>query len=429
MSDLQDILLAENISDHSFLVYNAEQFKWVNKSLEELIFVGATDLSSGKSGLVPAPGVSQSDLFLRGDGTWAAPEADHIVLTLDNLNKENHDDLIAEATESFNNISGDIVIIRDSLGNDKWQYTVYVYDDESWHALSSDYNAENVYFTEDLITTSAIGNISLTDGQATIAAAGKNLKEVFDTIFVKEKIPQITQPSLTLTFAQGKAYEVGSIITPSYSATFRPGNYEFGPETGVTVTSWEVKDSINNESTQPAASLGNILITDDLNYYITVTAHHGAGLIPQTNLKNKYSEGQIVAGSVTEVTKQMLGYRSGFYGTSTEKKDNLTSEDIRILHSSKRALVPGDVINVNIPIGSYRVMFAYPASLPEVTSIVDMNGLYSQILNSFTQTEVLVNGANDYEAINYRVYYMDFANAYNASNIFIFTIGEEEAED
>jgi hypothetical protein len=42
--------------------------------------------------------------------------------------------------------------------------------------MDGNYNAENVYFDEDLITTSAVGNITLTNGSATIAAAGKNLK-------------------------------------------------------------------------------------------------------------------------------------------------------------------------------------------------------------------------------------------------------------
>jgi len=45
---------------------------------------------------------------------------------------------------------------------------------------------EKVIFSEDLTTTSAIGNIKLTNGQATIPAAGKNLVEVWNTIFVKE---------------------------------------------------------------------------------------------------------------------------------------------------------------------------------------------------------------------------------------------------
>ena len=82
-------------------------------------------------------------------------------------------------------ISGDIVIIKDLIDNDKWQYTAYVYNDGLWSAMDGNYDASNVYFSEDLTTTTAIGNITLTDGQATIAAAGKNLKEVFETIFVK----------------------------------------------------------------------------------------------------------------------------------------------------------------------------------------------------------------------------------------------------
>nr|DAP41131.1 MAG TPA: hypothetical protein [Caudoviricetes sp.] len=58
--------------------------------------------------------------------------------------------------------------------------------------MDGNYNAENVYFDEDLMTTSAIGNITLSNGQATIPAVGKNLKEVFQTIFVKESNPTIT---------------------------------------------------------------------------------------------------------------------------------------------------------------------------------------------------------------------------------------------
>ena len=49
--------------------------------------------------------------------------------------------------------------------------------------MDGNYNAENVYFDEDLMTTTAVGVIKLTNGQATIPAAGKNLKEVFNTIF------------------------------------------------------------------------------------------------------------------------------------------------------------------------------------------------------------------------------------------------------
>lgn len=426
LSDLKDVLISEDIIDNSFLTYDSKNSKWINKTLEDLIFIGGTDLSAGKAGLVPAPEANQTDLFLKADGTWSAPEINHIILTLHNVSKRDHSEILEETTESLNNISGDIVIIKDALNENKWQYTAYVYDEHEWHAMDGNYNAENVYFTEDLITTSAIGNIELTNGQAIIPTAGKNLKEIFNTIFVQEKNPIIKQPSLSVISAQGKGYEVGNKITTSYSATFNPGSYEFGPATGVTVDEWIISDTNGNSASSAAASLGEILITDNLQYSITVTAKHGAGSIPQTNLKNTYSEGQIQSGEIVKTISSMYGYRNGFYGTATEKKEIMDSADIRKLSASNRALMEKETINVNIPIGAYRVIFAYPANLPPLTSIVDVNGLYSQILNSFTQDEVLVFGANDYNAIPYRVYYMDFANAYNESNIFIFTIGEEE---
>jgi hypothetical protein len=58
--------------------------------------------------------------------------------------------------------------------------------------MDGNYDASNVYFSEDLMTTTAIGNIKLTGGQAIIPAAGKNLKELFESIYVKEENPKTT---------------------------------------------------------------------------------------------------------------------------------------------------------------------------------------------------------------------------------------------
>jgi hypothetical protein len=60
-----------------------------------------------------------------------------------------------------------------------------------WQAMDGNYNAENVYFSEDLITTVNVGNIELSGGKAIIPSSGKNLKEVFEAIFVKEETPEI----------------------------------------------------------------------------------------------------------------------------------------------------------------------------------------------------------------------------------------------
>lgn len=64
-------MLLSELSSDALLVYDHRAAAWVNKALEELIFVGATTNSSGQAGLVPAPGLGETDLFLRSDGSWA----------------------------------------------------------------------------------------------------------------------------------------------------------------------------------------------------------------------------------------------------------------------------------------------------------------------------------------------------------------------
>ena len=182
LSDLKDVLISKNLNANSVLVYDTSAVAWVNKPLEDLIFVGATATSKGLVGLVPAPKAGQTGLFLRSDGTWANPNvlsSNHFVLTIKNEDHSAHNDLIAQAVENVDTASGDIIIIKDLIANDKWQYTAYVCDGTSWRAMDGNYNAENVYFDEDLITTTEIGNITLTNGSAVIASAGKNLKQVF----------------------------------------------------------------------------------------------------------------------------------------------------------------------------------------------------------------------------------------------------------
>lgn len=291
--------------------------------------------------------------------------------------------------------------------------------------MDGNYNAENVYFSEDLITTTEVGNITLTNGQATISAAGKNLKEVFNTIFVKESNPVVTPPSVSLKFTNAKEYEVGSNVRPSYEATFDSGKYQYNDSTGVVVTSWEVTDSNGNTSTAAKGNFDLFQVTDDTDYSITAVANYGDGNIPVTNLGNSYTDGQIKASYASAIKGGLVGYRKTFFGT-LENKDELTSATIRTLNSTTAASKNGDALVVNIPVGAYRVVFAYPASLNDLDSVTDTNGLYAEILSGFTMINLDVNGSNGYEAKPYKVYYIDYANANNDANTYTFTIAAEE---
>lgn len=318
--------------------------------------------------------------------------------------------------------TGDLAIVKRAIAGDKFQYTGYAYNGSEWAAMDGNYNAENVYFAKDLITTSAVGNITLTNGQATIAAEGKNLKQVFETIFVKEKNPTVTQPSVSVSLSGAGAKEVGTKVTPSYNATFNKGSYEYGPDTGLTAT-WAVKDSRNEEGTAAAGSFSELEVGDNTNYAVTATATYGAGAAPLTNIGNPYAAGAIVAGSKKGTSSAITGYRNSFYGTLTEMPEALSSATIRGLSGKANSKwTNGKTFTISIPVGAKAVIFAYPATLRDVTSVKDVNGLSAEVKSAFVKSTLSVEGANAYAGADYKVYVSEFAEAVQKANTYNVTI-------
>ena len=347
-----------------------------------------------------------------GDGikTWAQ---------LDYLNGEEAKTFQVSSLDEITDTElavGDTAIVKTAIytdaeneANNKYSYTGYVYNGSAWAAMDGNYSADNVYFEDDMLVTKEIGYITLTNGQGTIPSKGKNLSEVFEAMFVKEQNPTTTQPSVNLTFSQAGAYEVGSVVSPSYSATFNAGSYTYGPETGVTVTSWEISDTAGNTASTASGSFADVTVTDTTNYKITAKANHTEGAIPLTNKKNEYAAGQIAAGNKSKVSSAITGYRSFFYGvldtSSTEAP--LTSEIVRGLtnggayNASKTFTLNGSAI-------AKRIVIAIPsnstrAGLKEVILTSAMN---TPVTDSYVKTTsaVQVEGVNGATAIDYNVY-------------------------
>lgn len=319
---------------------------------------------------------------------------------------------------------GDIAIVKTAIyidptneANSKYSYTGYVYNGTVWTAMDGNYNAENVYFDEDMMVTKEVGYITLSNGQGTIPSNGKNLKEVFEAIWVKEQNPTKTDPSVNVTLTGAGSYEVGTIVTGvRYDATFEDGKYSYGPEpTGATVTAWSVINSIGTGSyTTASGDLADITVADDTNFAVIVRATHTDGDIPVTNKGNPCTDAskQIKAGTKIKTSSAITGYRSFFYGVlnTSSAEAPLTSKIIReqltnggAYDSSKSLILTGsDIEDVK------RFVIAIPSSSTRggLSEVILTSAMNTPITDSYVKTPkaIKVEGVNSATAVDYDIY-------------------------
>lgn len=291
---------------------------------------------------------------------------------------------------------------------------------------NKEWTAETVKFTTDLTITANVGVHTVgSTGSKTLPTTGKSVKQVMDLLFASEKNPTITQPYVNLSSSSMGSKEVGTRISPSYSASLNAGTYQYGPATGVTVTTWTITDTNSGSKDTASGTFDEFQVTDGTQYRITAVAEHTEGAIPVTNLGNEYPNGQIQAGSKTKQVGTITGHRKTFYGTVESKDITIDSTLIRSLAGkSSGALSNGSTFSINIPIGAIRIIIAYPATLRDLTSVLDVNAFDTPIQSEFlkNKTSVQVEGANGYSAIEYKLFYMDYANANDTLNTYKVTI-------
>ena len=285
--------------------------------------------------------------------------------------------------------------------------------------------ADEVLFTKDLVLTEQFGRYVPVDGKVTVPAENISVQAVVLDAFSQDKNPTITQPSVSVSSSTARAYEVGTSVTPAYNGSLNPGAYEYKPKpTGVAAQSWSAVNNVTPEqiATQ-SGTFAAYIVPDGANYKITLNCTYSDGEIPFTALDQEYPAGQIKGGTKSATTGAITGYRNSFYGTTTDKEATTDSAVIRgLAQKSNRAYTNGSTFSVTIPVGALRVIIAYPATLRDVTSIKDVNGLNADITTAFTQATVEVEGAASYLSIPYKVYTLDFATPNDTKNTYNVTI-------
>lgn len=296
-----------------------------------------------------------------GTSTWAelpyfgGEEANLLKVSVES--GEDHETAIATAAEGITLAKGDIAVVTEAtVENGAEIQTGYIYDGTNWVAMSGNVNAKNVYFDSDLTTTTAMGNITLTGGQATIPAAGKNLIDVFNTIYVKEDFTGLkrTNPSASLSGSL-QYLEIGSAsASQSVALTFEDGAYKYGytseegseGDTASTVVNngstgcavlttggYKFGDTVQDGNTYTISSgtkttKGNLSLSAAINY--------SAGKTPVSNLKKMYPTQAFAAGTCTaskELFRWYIPMWAGFTYSESVIADhtNITAEQVKSL--------------------------------------------------------------------------------------------------
>lgn len=124
----------------------------------------------------------------------------------------------------------DIFVVKSLIAGDKYAYTAYVYDGKNWAAMDGNYSAANV-FTSAKITLAGnftnVGNYQ----KGKVLDEGVSVQSILTDMLSQKLQPGTpTEPAVSVTFNSG-AKEVGTKITPTYSASLSAGSYTYGPAT------------------------------------------------------------------------------------------------------------------------------------------------------------------------------------------------------
>lgn len=339
LASLQDVLIGANLNGNDCLIYdvnaNDGAGAWVNKPIADIlpVFVGTNGESGSVAGLVPAATGDNPNLFLRSDGTWAeivvASEA--LVLQTIVASGESREAAIARVISGKTINKGDVVVLKELIAGEHYQYIAYTYNGEAWVAMDGNYDANNIYFNNDLVLTYTFGRYAPdSSGKVIVPAKGINLQALLEDAYSLETKTGLktANPTASIT-STTKYYEVGSTgtvdVTVSLSAD---GEYKYGyataptdgvegdtataiknnKSTGVVVDTskdapYEV--TFNGSAVSPKTSKGATFTLapaaqtakTEMTAYGTV--HHTAGGAPVSNLGKIYPAQAIGAGSVS----------------------------------------------------------------------------------------------------------------------------------
>ena len=236
---------------------------------------------------------------------------------------------------------GDTGIVKTLISDDKYSYTGYVYTSSGWAAMDGNYNAENVYFDENITVTRTVGNVETSNNTPKdIECKGKNIKQLFEILYSTEDLSITTDtPSVSFTLSSNGSGEVGTTFTRP-TATLKIsdiGSYEYGCKdsegtkysstaTGITFDSLKVAGGVN---TQTGVTNATTSMTEKKakGYGVgeTVTYTASETDIPNVTLEDaKFTYNFAILAESTASDRKPLTNLGNFVKSSTESTTNFS---------------------------------------------------------------------------------------------------------
>ena len=264
----------------------------------------------------------------------------------------------------------------------------------TWEAIGGSTSAGSV--TEDF---QVYGVTQGTYSDGNTIAAGTSLEEVVKNM-LQAVIPASYQaPTLGLNGSAPTTVEAGTTLTPTITPSWlqRDGGapilYTLKKNGG---------DVQSNASAIPYTDGAFVLGDTTVNYQANET--YNGGPVKLNNQGNPSPAGQIGAGTATSNTLIYTGKRNLFYGFDTGTIAPADSAAVRILTTKQLGPVNGTSFTLNIPAGTKRIVFAYPATLRDVSNVKYVELGNGEVKDTFELTTFDVEGAAGFTAIAYKIY-------------------------
>ena len=245
--------------------------------------------------------------------------------------------------------------------------------------------------------------------EGAVIPAGTSIDELLNMIVAKAIPATYTKPSVAVSVTSGKSagnYEVGTSITTSIKSVFTKN------DAGDIVSNTIYKDGaqVTTGATSTVNAADQTFVVPAGTVRFNSSASYEDAPVKTNNLGQESKENWFAAGSVSSGNLDFVGKRKAFYGAGNGGVPTLTSQVVRGLAASKMNPSNNTVLEIPVAIGQQHVIFAYPATLRDVTQVMYVETNDTGMASSFTKSTVSVGGADATEssvgnyATDYKVY-------------------------